>query len=104
MDKAAWDETVVDTPATTKTVVDKEAWDETTYTTELHNLCSVCGQDFEGWTEDQVDDHKTAHLLAGEGGWHIEPVQVPTTVHHDAQIHVVNHPREVRTEQKWVEG
>ncbi|MGN0361974.1 MAG: hypothetical protein ACI4ET_03960 [Bilifractor sp.] len=141
IDKDAWDETVVDTPAWDETIVDKQAydeqvvdqpaWDETTYKTEEHNICYVCGQDYHGWTQDQVDADQEKHMLAGEGGGYgSRSVKVPITVHHDAtyktvhhdavthvvhhdavthvvhhdaETHVVHHDAVTHTEKKWVD-
>ena len=84
-------------PITTqKWVVDKKAYDETVteYINDTHTFCSACGLDFDaaGYTNEQLDKHVEAHMLAGDegaGGWYSKVVKVPSTnvYHHDEVGH-----------------
>ena len=69
------------------------AWDEEI--TEVHTVCKGCGFDYTAnhYTEEQIDEHATAHLLNGENGGWKSAVVVVGTVHHDAVY---------TTEQQWI--
>ena len=91
----------------TQTVVDQEAYDEQVpqYTTESHNFCSDCNQDFHGWSQSAVTQHVKQHALNDEnpkGGYHSGLVQVLSgyqTIHHDA----VTHQEQVVVQQAYDE-
>lgn len=93
---AAWDEQVLVSAA----------WDEeiVTYETVIHTICKGCGCYLEGMTSDQLYDHRSTHMLAGEeGGYYNDYENIPTTsyVHHDAQYKTVHHDAQYTT--KWVQ-
>ena len=70
--------------------MDQEAYDEQkpNYKYESHNICNECGEDFHGWTEDEITVHDKKHVLNGDkhSGYHSEMVKVLIgyeTIHHD---------------------
>ena len=98
VDQAAYDETVVVTPAYDEQVLAQAAWDETVVVTpaydepvyEWHTVCNVCGYVFPaGTSTDDVAYHIFTDPGCG-GGYHAIQVQVGTN-HHDAVTQVVHH-------------
>lgn len=92
VDKPAWSETVVITPAWTeeKIVVDKEAWDEIIQPVPLYDVttCNNCGAQFTG--PDQINDWAYhAVMECGAGGYHTDTIYSEyQVIHHDAETHI----------------
>ena len=98
VDQAAYDETVVVTPAYDEQVQTQAAWDETVVVTPAYDepvydwqqVCNVCGYVFPiGTSGDVILHHEDIDPGCG-GGWHAIQVQVGST-HHDAVTQVVHH-------------
>jgi hypothetical protein len=98
VDQAAYDETVVVTPAYDEQVLAQAAYDETVVVTPAYDepvydwqqVCNVCGYVFPiGTSGDDIVYHETVDPGCG-GGYHAIQVQVGTN-HHDAVTQVVHH-------------
>ena len=95
VDQAAYDETVVVTPAYDEQVLAQAAYDETVVVTpaydepvyEWEEVCNVCGHVFQ--PGEDIDTHIFIDPGCG-GGTHGVQVQVGST-HHDAVTQVVHH-------------
>lgn len=66
-------------------IVDQPAWDETItdYIYESHNICRYCGQDFHGWSEEQIIAHSENEPDFVSYYSAIVEIPVTTTLHHD---------------------
>ena len=98
VDQAAYDETVVVTPAWDEQVLAQAAYDETVVVTPAYDepvydwqqVCNVCGYVFPiGTSIDDIAYHIFTDPGCG-GGYHAVQVQVGST-HHDAVTQVVHH-------------
>ena len=78
-------------PAWDETICVSDAWDEEVY--ETHTICRGCGMDFTaaGWSQNQVSEHCSQHMLNGEPSNYGSSRILTGTIHHDAEYETIHH-------------